>query len=182
MEGPATAGPFFACRPETIAGAGLVNINMSRPVIWISIAIAGILLVLLMPPLLQRRAVTGSANAIAEAVRNEDMNALALQIMPTQRAMARKLIEPLLPGHGANLHRFRVISMDRMEDGSYQLDAIFNFEDQSWGRQIVEARLVMRPDAGSWLLDLSETEARQFSLSDGTDWTRATDWLNLAQP
>ncbi len=156
---------------------------MSKSVIVLVLLAAGLaLLALLLPPLLVRNAVRSSASSIAEAVRQEDMATLESHILPAERSLARSLIEPLLPGHGQNLDRFRVLSMDRLDDRSYRVSALFNFEDPSWGRQIIEARLLMRRDSSEWFLSLTETDARQFTLADNTDWTKATDWLNLARP
>lgn len=140
------------------------------------------LVALALPPLLVRRAVGASVQDIGQAVQAEDMPALEKRFLPSQRAMARSLIAPVLPGHGESLERLRVTGMERLEDGSYSVHAVFSFDDASWGRQIIEARMRMRREAGEWLLDLQECEARQFSLTESGGWTKATDWLNLAQP
>ncbi|MCB1220547.1 MAG: hypothetical protein H7A35_03235 [Planctomycetales bacterium] len=156
---------------------------MNRTV-WILAAfvlLAG-LLGLLLPPLMTRGAVRSAVLQIGDAVRSEDMNRLEAGIIPVQRGMARSLIEPLLKGHGSSLQRTRITGMEKHGDGSYTLEVVFSFDDPSWGRQVVEARMPMQYDTGQWLLDLAACEARQFSISGDGSWTKAVDWLNLAHP
>ena len=155
---------------------------MKHPATWIILALLALLLGALLPPLLVRNAVRSSAEAIADAVRAEDMTALERHIVPAQRGLANQLIGPLLPGHGSSLRNLRITGMDRQDNGDYLLRAILNFDDASWGRQVFEARMLMQHGPDGWQLSLSDCEARRFSIAGDEDWTKAVDWLNLAQP
>lgn len=140
------------------------------------------MLAAILPPLLERNAVRSRVLEMHAALESENMAALESSILPAQRALARSLIEPLLPGHGSSVDRLRIKSLDRQPDGSYLVLAIVGLDDPSWGRQIYEVRLGMQPLASAWYWDFTSSAGRQFSLTDDGGWTKLTDWLNLAQP
>ena len=149
--------------------------------------IAGLLLFvallgLLLPPMLQRSAVRGALLELSEAVRHEDLSGVQQGIVPAQQQLAADLIGPLLPAHGSSLQHTRIRSMERLAADRFALEVVFSFDDSSWGRQLIEGRMLMQRDNGKWLLDLQSCEARQFSINGDGDWTSAVDWLTLAQP
>ncbi|MEZ5337546.1 MAG: hypothetical protein R3F46_04715 [bacterium] len=149
--------------------------------------IAGLLLLLallglLLPPMLQRSAVRSALLELSDAVREADLNGVQQGILPAQRQLADDLIGPLLPAHGSSLRHTRIRSMERLAADRYSVEVVFSFDDPSWGRQLIEGRMLMQRDGGLWLLDLQSCEARQFSINGDGDWTSAVDWLTLAQP
>jgi len=146
------------------------------------LAVLVLLLAAILPPLLERNAVRRCVLDMQEAIKAEDMPALEALILPAQRSLALPLIEPVLPGHGASVRSLRIRSMKRQGEGSYLVETVVSLDDPSWGRQIYEARLLLMRDAGHWQWSFSESEGRQFSLTDEGGWTKVADWLNLAQP